>query len=439
MNLPAPWVAHPQSVAHAWNQQTNEVITIDDLRLRVMPVAAPPPTVVGEQPWGEQDMSLPEQDAAAARKGTGFQKGNFIKLEWPEGSTSASMLLRFLPPLRGQKRSYVATPKHRINMQYMVNLKPEMRASAKYDTWTVDCPDAEHPGATCGLCKLLINEVAASSAKDANALFRESRAKNNYAWQALNLSNPTAHIVPIEGPSGTTNMIVPGIFRCGVKLHEALLALFPIGNFTSPDALGFPIEVQRKQTSDGRPPPMNVEYHPIHHAHHKSEIPAELQSVLWNLIDMPKVLPFPTPVEEMEQIADAIRQRLGIGRAAPMAQGQWLPHPHQPGAVYNTVTGAVVAAPTPPAYGAPPAPPVYAPPPAYGAPPAPPPYAAPPAPPAYAPPPPPALPVSPPASAWQAPALPPALPPAGAPALPPAMAPALPPPPMPGMPGGLPF
>jgi len=439
--LPPGYQRHPNNPNYIWNPSTNDV--------RAMPMEQPPPPVMPpaqapvqvsmpEQTWGQQDLDQAAQDLATGKARSDFSSdGNFIYVGFPRQANEEIILSRFLPPWgRTERKAYIESFRHRL----YARLIPDPPTNRDFISF--DCFDNPGGPGNCDICaalEVILNNSSATGVDDFHGM---AKRKPSAVWQMLNLQDPAKHYQTIKDAQGQEAQgIVPGLFRVGPQLHNAILACFRNGDFTH-HQIGFPIECIRNKTGGGT---FDVEYKANHMAHHAGPIDPSLVSVLYNLVNLRDKAIIFHKREKFQAIAQNIISFYGGGNRGqvqvPAQVGQWIPHPQSPGWEYHSVTRQVrqIQA-APPPVAALPAPPVaqlpaYAPPAQMASPPpvqasyappipgqAPPPPVAPPAavaPPVggnQPPPPPPAAPGL--AASGQFPAMPPVAPPGMPPSVP---------------------
>lgn len=360
MTLLAGWQVHPENPAYGWNPATNGVKPIQEVTgtpALAAPVAAPAPAQAAApapMEFGAQDLDAASQDLARGQERASFTRdSNWIWLSFMQNVIEAVLLLRFMPPwARDERKAYIESARHRIYAR-LVPDAPEGR-----DIMYFDCFDMVGGPGNCPLCRVIMNDVVNSTTQGADEFAKESKARPSMLWQAVNLLDPASHYQEITDPTGQTQMaIVPGLFRIGPMMHNALLECFRNGDFTHMD-IGYPIECIRKKTGSLR---YDVDYKANHQAQNAGRIDESLITVLYNLVDLRKEGIIFNKAERMELVAQNILSYYGSASGGQVAGqiGGWVPHPSSPGWEYDPQTGNVrqiAVAPTPPAQAALPAP-----------------------------------------------------------------------------------
>lgn len=453
MTIPAGWQQHPQSAAHMWNPTTNEIREIPAAPTAPPIPAAPAAPALAAAPAAhaqsyETSMAAvqAEHAAMAARSQGQFQKAMILDFDSFRDSdrvgTKQTMIVRLLPPYSAaaQGKAWAKTARYRLP----ADLCPWETGGKRWQY--VDAFDQQGGPGDDPVAKAL-SRLMESGNDDAMKFAKASKARVRIYWQGLDLQDPQKHFQqetdqhgsPILDANGQPQWkVVPAVIPMGPQLHKAVLNFFlEKGDCTNPDA-GYPMKLIKEKTGNDE---MGVTYSAMDMD--KAPLDPAFRPVLGNLIDLRDQMLWFHSREEMNELAQNILAKFGLGGGnayapspagggfappptPPTAQppgGPWYPHPSMPGHLYNAAghviaDPAVAAAPPPPP--PPPAPPVAA---------APPPM----------PPPPPAAPAAPPAPPASPYAAPSGLPPAVAPGLSGGLPPTPPVPPAvpPGMPPGV--
>lgn len=332
----------------------------------------PTPTMTPEElPYGVMDVEAALKDAERGAAAVFQRDADVVWLDWPKITAvgqEVAMLLRLLPPRKGESFAYIKTARHRIAAEFVPNA-PEGQSVI----WT-ECHDVVGgPGGKCP-----IDEASSKISAKNSEVSQGLRAQIKFCWQALDVGDPQKHFVQQTGPDGMPLFdamgqpvwrIIPGIFKMGINLHRDVLVFIREKGDPSHVFNGYAMRLFKKKTGAED---MNVTYKAMDAD--RGPLDPVFQPVLTNLADMREKCQRFRPREEMEAIAARILAKFGIGGHSAVAVPasftigpQWFPHPSMPGYEYNALgqvrpIAATVQPPPPP----PPPPPrpvmAYAPP-----------------------------------------------------------------------------
>jgi len=350
------WQDHPQAPGWEWNPQTNAT------RQKGAPAA--PPTVAAQADtglpapsYGSIDPDLAKREAEKAARGKRSYDDD-IYLDFPElpreVGSEVRMNVRLLPPWSpDEKSAWVIGARHRLYAE----MDPKYQDNWKSKLFFPECYGAhDAKGGDCEICDA-VSECMTSDNEEANAFGDDAKASERHYWQALHLDDLQKHIKqytrdgqPVVNPAtGEVLWIVqPGILAIRPTLGRKLLNLVGIAPRLADPDRGVNITLIKKRTSRGSFP-MNVEYDAIGDMGGPSALDPQLRSVLGNLINLQESCVRLRPREDMAKIAQNIRDRFKLGRAAfsggtPPAlppTDSWIRHPNNPAYEYNPTTQAV--------------------------------------------------------------------------------------------------
>ena len=342
MNLPDGWLQHPDNPAYMYHTVTNQVALIPQEQVAALPPVLPPtqeqaPTPAQEQAWGQQDLGEAQKDLETGKARSDFSRdGNFVWVNFPRKASEESIISRFLPPWgRTERKAYIESFRHRIYSR-LVPDPPENR-----DTLSYDCLDLPGGPGNCDICAA--NDIVVnSSVQGADEFYAMAKRRPSAVWQMLNTQDPQSHYQTLKDSNGQEYTgIVPGLFRMGPQLHNAVLSCFRNGDFTHHQA-GYPVELIRKETGKGK---YDVVYTANHMAHHAGSIDNSMVGVLYQLINLRKECIIFNKKDKFQAIAQNILSYYGGASHAqaqvPAQLEQWVAHPQSPGWEYNPVTRAV--------------------------------------------------------------------------------------------------
>lgn len=384
---PVAWLAHPS--APGW--EYNPANPADMRQVSAAPVAAPAmamPQVSGALPppsYGDVDPGLAKHEAEKAARG---KRGDeeVIYLDFPdlakEVGSESKMNVRLLPPWSPvEKAAWVIGARHRLYAQ----MDPRYQDNWKSQFFFPECYEA-HKSRGLGDCPVCgaVSECSTADNHDANEFGGDAKAQERHHWQGLHLDEPAKHFKqytrdgqPVVDPAtGQVLWIVqPGVVSISPSLGRKLLNLIcEAPALTHPDR-GVNVRLIKKRSARGSFP-MNVEYDAIGDMGGPSPLDPQFRSVLGNLIDLREQCIRLRSKEDMDKIAQKIRERFGLvkhysipggGPALPpgvpaVPTEVWERHPNNPAYEYNRATGAVRQAAPPALPPVPPAAPAYVPP-----------------------------------------------------------------------------
>lgn len=380
---PPGWVSHPQAAGYYYNPQNpSQMVVVVQPPAGVAPVAAPSAgagnyVMAQVAPtYGEVDPSFVTQEMAKNPLGGGKDvlRFKFPDLRETEGA-EVSVRTRILPPWSQDARGpCVSGAYHRIPSRF----DPKYNENWKGQHIFPECYSA-HKSLGIGDCPICeaLTECSISGDEKAGAFAKDGKSRETHHWQVLNLDDPAQHFKqyvrdgePVKDAQGHELWIVqPALLSAPATLQRKLSYLFKVnGQIANPDR-GVNVTLIKRRTNKGEPP-KNVEYDAIGDMSGATPLDPQLRSVLGNLVDLRKECTRLRPREDMEAIAEKIREyyKLRSSRVSAFSPEvpnlqQWVPHPSNPAYEMNPMTGAIRPA-APPAVpvAAQPPPPVWSPP-----------------------------------------------------------------------------
>jgi hypothetical protein len=315
-----------------------------------------------------------EQDQREARGwGAGDQRCIWIDFDKVERPGDVSELtVRLLPDFFPDPKAEpcIVNARHRIFVEYV----PGDHGNRKVKQY--NC--FEQPGGPkdCPLDKA-IEIVKASGIQGAGAHVDNFKVEVTNVWQAINLDDPAKHWVQVVDQAGAAVIDpatgqpvwkqVPGFIRMKKTLQDSLRDQIRVKGDPTDLQYGYPIRLIRKKTGKEQ---MNVEYSAV--ALDKCPLDPQLYGIARNALDLRKEFGSFAERETLQQIAENILKKWGLGwhgrgqvgysapsPHAPPGSGAWAPHAGgPPGTTFNPNTGAVRVPGGPPqGYGPPAGPP----------------------------------------------------------------------------------
>lgn len=321
MPLPPGYVEHPDNGAYMWNPQTNDVRPIEH-------VPPPAPTPAPQAQPQAQPQTQPQTQpqvasygtvdlgAMAADKGHVFSKRekkifiDFDKLA--NVGDRSERIVRVLPPWRADlAKPYVKFAIHRVPAMFVPN-------SGERQWFYVNCFDTEGGPGNCPICAAR-DAVLEHDAGNSKVEALGPRAQ--YVWQALDMGNLNEHFHQRLDAQGRPELlpdgnfaydVVPGVIKSGASLWKSMVALFREHGDATHIETGYAMKLVREKTG---PMDMNINYSAFNQA--PSRLDDQLRPVLTNLFDLHHEFVRYKSEQEMNDIAQQIREYGGVANTAP--------------------------------------------------------------------------------------------------------------------------